>query len=345
MEIVLGTIEEATCKLCGTRGENISTILGVCLSCIRENPDEAIKIALESHKKIRREFNLPVEPPNDESGIECNLCANNCKIGEGNIGYCGIRKNIGGKLVTENLISTYYDPIPTNCCASWFCGAKDGYNLAVFPYGCSFDCVFCQNWEHKIFDFRSRKSIEELVGEAERASCICYFGGTPEPQLPFLIKVTERILENKDIRVCWEWNGTGNPNLVKRCAEISYETDGTIKFDLKAFDRNLNIALTGRPNDRTLKNFKMVAEEFEKNDMLTATTLLIPGYIDEKEVEKIAKFISSLNPSIPYSLLAFHPDFKMLDMPFTPRKLAYNCYHIAKRYLKRVHIGNVHLLI
>jgi len=112
--------------------------------------------------------------------------------------------------------------------------------------------------------------MEELIREAERASCICYFGGTPEPQLPFLIKATKKILENKNIRVCWEWNGTGNPSLVRQCAEISYETNGTIKFDLKAFDKNLNIALTGRPNDRTIENFKMIAEEFRKKDMLNA---------------------------------------------------------------------------
>ena len=336
-------IEEATCRLCGT--QNVSAALGVCLSCIREKPDKAVEIALKGHERIRKEFNLPVEPPKDKDGIQCTVCANNCKIGEGNTGYCGIRKNIGGKIIVDNLIHTYYDPIPTNCCASWFCGAKEGYNLAVFPYGCSLDCVFCQNWEHKRLDFGNRKNMEELIIEAERASCICYFGGTPEPQLPFLIKATKKILENKNIRVCWEWNGTGNPSLVRQCAEISYETNGTIKFDLKAFDKNLNIALTGRPNDRTIDNFKMIAEEFKKDDMLTATTLLIPGYIDEKEIESIAKFISSLDPNIPYSLLAFHPDFKMLDIPPTSRKLAYNCYHIAKRYLKRVHIGNAHLLL
>jgi pyruvate formate lyase activating enzyme len=334
-----------TCRLCGNKSEEISAVLEVCLSCIRKNPEEALKIALKNHRKIREEFNLPLEPPNDVDGIQCNICINNCRIGEGNRGYCGIRKSIGGKLVEENLLHTYYDPIPTNCCASWFCKADSGYNLAVFPFGCSFNCVFCQNWEHKNLEIGNRKNIEDLVKEAEKANCICYFGGTPEPQLPFLLKATKAILEhNNKIRICWEWNGTANPKLVRKCAEFSYNTNGTIKFDLKAYECNLNTALTGKSNSRTLENFQMVAEEFDKDDLLTATTLLIPGYIDKEEVKNIAKFISSLNPNIPYSLLAFHPDFKMLDMPFTSRKLAEECYTVAKRYLKRVHIGNKHLL-
>ena len=147
-----------------------------------------------------------------------------------------------------------------------------------------------------------------------------------------------------NLNICWEWNGTGNPNLVRKAADYSYNTNGTIKFDLKSFDCNLNIALTGRSNERTLENFQMIADEYKKKDLLTATTLLIPGYIDEIEIEKITSFISNLNPDIPYSLLAFHPDFKIIDMPFTYKKQAEDCYQVAKKYLNRVNIGNKHLL-
>jgi hypothetical protein len=43
------------------------------------------------------------------------------------------------------------DPLPTNCCSAWFCTGshEPGYNLGVFFYGCSFDCLFCQNWTHR----------------------------------------------------------------------------------------------------------------------------------------------------------------------------------------------------
>jgi len=340
--------ENNNCVICGNKNKVVSSSLGVCLSCIRNESDKALVITNQVHEKIRESYNLPPNPPGDVNGILCSICVNECKIGEGKKGYCGLRRNENGKLIqpTGGILHTYYDPLPTNCCASWFCpgSKKIGYNLAVFPFGCSFDCIFCQNYEHKFIERGECVDEELLVHRAEKANCICYFGGTPEPQLPFLLKTTKKILENMKIKICWEWNGTGNPNLVKKAAEYSYRSDGVIKFDLKAYDRNLNIALTGRPNNRTIENFRMISENFQKKDLLTATTLLVPGYIDNLEIERIARFISNLNPDIPYSLLAFNPDYKMNDIPATDMKMALECFKTAKKYLNNVNIGNKHIL-
>jgi len=62
-------------------------------------------------------------------------------------------------------------------------------------------------------------------------------------------------------------------------------------------------------------------------------------------VGAIARFISDLNPDIPYSLLAFHPDHRMRDLPFTSREHAERCREAALAAgLNRVRIGNRHLL-
>ena len=34
----------------------------------------------------------------DNDGVECNLCIINCKIKDGNKGFCGVRENRNGKL-------------------------------------------------------------------------------------------------------------------------------------------------------------------------------------------------------------------------------------------------------
>jgi pyruvate formate lyase activating enzyme len=74
--------------------------------------------------------------------------------------------------------------------------------------------------------------------------------------------------------------------------------------------------------------------------------LLVTGYIDAEEVAAIARFIASLDPNIPYSLLAFHPQFYTSDLPMTSRVLADRCYRAARDAgLKNVRIGNVHLLV
>ena len=100
--------------------------------------------------------------------------------------------------------------------------------------------------------------------------------------------------------------------------------------------------MSGVLNERAYKNFEMVADRYK--EVITATTLLVPNYVDGKEVEKIAKFIADIDPEIPYSLLIFHPAFYMSDMPITPGKQVEECYKTAKRYLNKVNIGNKHLL-
>ncbi len=299
-----------------------------------------------------------------------------CIIGDGGKGFCGLRTNIDGQLQSmsdpyRGVLHAYSDPHVTNCCSAWFCpagtgagypqyayniGAERGYaNYAVFFYGCNFDCLFCQNASHKSVSSGKTISVDDLsdnVRKDTRYSCICYFGGSPEPQLPFAINASKRVLEENPgriIRICFEWNGCGNPVLVREAAELVLESGGNIKFDLKCFNENLSLALCGVPNKKAYENFEMVTREFygERRSLpvVTATTLLVPGYVDALEVEEIARFISDLNPEIPYSLLVFHPDYLLSDMPVTPRRQVEECYRAAKKYLKQVNIGNKGLLV
>ncbi|NVL93246.1 MAG: radical SAM protein, partial [Desulfobacterales bacterium] len=121
-----------------------------------------------------------------------------------------------------------------------------------------------------------------------------------------------------------------------------------IKFDLKAWQEGLHLALCGVSNKRTLDNFRLVAHSIKKRPevpLLVASTLLVPGYIDGEEVYRIASFISGCSPDIPYSLLGFYPHFLMKDLPRTTRLQAEECLQAAREAgLTRVRIGNVHLL-
>jgi pyruvate formate lyase activating enzyme len=97
----------------------------------------------------------------------------------------------------------------------------------------------------------------------------------------------------------------------------------------------------------TLKNFKMLSKYHKKRPevpFLHASSLLIPGYVEENQIEKISEFIAKLDSTIPYSLLAFWPTFFMNDLPLTSRQTAENCLKIAKGKLEKVRIGNLHLL-
>ena len=346
------------CSICKKERKFISKRLGVCLDCIRKDFKRALPLIKNAHSLSRERFNLPAFPPKTQGGIECNLCQNQCQLGKGEKGFCGLRENENGKLKSLvsskiGLVYSYFDPLPTNCCASWFCQAEKfapgKNNLAVFFYGCGFNCLFCQNYSHKFISEAPRVKVENLLELAQDSSvyCVCFFGGSPESQLPFVINFSQKILEKRKIKICLEWNGIGNENLVRKTAQLVLKSGGVIKFDLKAFDENLSLALSGISNKKTYKNFEMIAREFlPKADypMLTATTLLVPGYVDKIEVEKISKFIGNLNPDIPYSLLVFFPAFEMIDLPITPKEWAFECLEVAKKYLKNVYLGNKHLL-
>jgi pyruvate formate lyase activating enzyme len=274
---------------------------------------------------------------------------------EGECGYCGLRRNEHGRLVERSgrdagLVHVYLDRLPTNCCASWFCRGsnEEGYNLAVFLYGCSFDCLFCQNSSHKFLREAPSLTVDQLVEKAldRRVRCVCFFGGSPEPQFPFVLKAAEGILKRSENtkRICFEWNGSGNPASVRRAVELAHESGGTVKFDLKAFHPNIHAALCGVMGRRPMENFALASEMFPDDDVLTATTLLVPYYIDEEEVAGIAAAIARLNPRIPYSLLVFHPDYYLDDLPVTPREQVFSCYDVAKVHLGRVNIGNRNLI-
>jgi pyruvate formate lyase activating enzyme len=76
-----------------------------------------------------------------------------------------------------------------------------------------------------------------------------------------------------------------------------------------------------------------------------ASTLLVPGYIDAGEVGRIAEFLASLDPDIPYSLLGFHPHFFVPDLPRTSVRHAEQALAAAQAAgLRQVRIGNRHLL-
>ena len=195
-------------------------------------------------------------------------------------------------------------------------------------------------------------SAEELASKRDpKAKCICYFGGDPTPQIGHALETsTIAVQRNEDTRICFETNGSMTKPGLRKMAEIVYDSGGCIKFDLKTWHEEMNIALCGVTNKQTLSNFKWLSEYGqERGDrgtpFLIASTLLVPGYIVAEEVSLISKFIADLDNNIPYSLLAFHPAYRMTDMEATTRKQALACEEAAEKSgLKRTRIGNIHLL-
>ena len=377
MSFFLNNLYKKKCKLCSKESFEISEKLGVCLDCIINNYNDAIQIINKTRYECRAKFSLTIKPPRTKDGLLCGDCVNDCILGDNEIGFCNLVINKNGKLIRlsgdekNGLFSFYYDPIPTNCVSGICCpgcaaigypkysysrGPEIGFNnLSVFYQSCTFDCLFCQNYHYRTgIHISTPSSPNALINAIKKnTSCICFFGGDPAAQIRHSNEVGKLALEkskieNKIIRICWETNGSAKPTLMSTSTNIALISGGNIKIDIKTFDDTLNIALCGSSNRYSYANLKEISKKItQRSDvpLLVVSTLLVPGYVDANQVTKISNFLASLNPQIPYSLLAFYPAFIIDDLPTTSKEQAMECLKAAKTQgLENVFIGNKHLL-
>jgi pyruvate formate lyase activating enzyme len=362
------------CISCGEESVTVSEVLGLCGDCIRSDFAKWRSHLAGVHYRIRSADGLPPEVPRTKGGLICRICGNGCAVGERETGYCGLHQVTSeGRLkwvagsASRARVSWYLDALPTNCVADWVCpgGSACGYptyshaqgpefgfyNLAVFYQACSFDCLFCQNWHYRARRPVARRAAEVVKDVTESVSCICFFGGDPGPQVIHALAVARLARRKRGsgiLRICWETNGNLSHKYLDSMVRESLDSGGTIKVDVKTWSEPLGYALSGISNRRSLEivgRLLRLSKERSEPPLFMASTLLVPGYVDEREVGAIAELIAGLAPETPYSLLAFAPCFWMSDLPPTSRAHAERCAEVARDAgLKRVRIGNRHLL-
>lgn len=106
-----------------------------------------------------------------------------------------------------------------------------------------------------------------------------------------------------------------------------------VAFGIKAVTNSLHKDYTGVSNERILRNFINL---YHRGVKMIVESVVIPGYIDIEETERIAKYIGSLDEEIPYVLL---PYFKAGDNPWrrpTPKEME-KAADRARKYLKNVY--------
>ena len=105
-----------------------------------------------------------------------------------------------------------------------------------------------------------------------------------------------------------------------------------ISVSLKAFDDDLHKDYTGVSNAPVLTNFKAM---YRQGIQVDASSVLIPDYIGPEEIERIARFIASVDPRIPYHIIGYVP------VPGAPwraptREEVEEAADMARRYLAHV---------
>jgi pyruvate-formate lyase-activating enzyme len=97
--------------------------------------------------------------------------------------------------------------------------------------------------------------------------------------------------------------------------------------------------LTGCVNDHILK---LPQEIIRRGFVLEVLSLYIPGLVEADDLENIARILVAANVEIPFTILAFFPEYRMKD--FAPPSAAemVDAYQRVKAVgLKYVRLGNV----
>ena len=72
----------AKCLLCGNALDDIATCIGICPSCVRDNPEQGRDRIELVHAESREMFGLPTRPAANPDGIECKLCFHAMQAGK-----------------------------------------------------------------------------------------------------------------------------------------------------------------------------------------------------------------------------------------------------------------------
>jgi pyruvate formate lyase activating enzyme len=276
--------------------------------------------------------------------LQCDLCPRFCKLRDGQRGLCFVRARRGDTLVltTYGRSSGYcVDPIEKKPLNHFLPGSAV---LSFGTAGCNLACKFCQNWDisksREIDTLADAASPETIAEAAVQLGCrsVAYTYNDPVIFHEYAIDVA-KACHARDIKSVAVTAGyvTAEPR-----AEFYQHMDAA-NVDLKAFTEDFYHKLTGGHMQPVLETLEYI--KHETDTWLEITTLLIPGKNDsDKELDELTRWVvEKLGPDVPLHFTAFHPDWKMLDIPPTPpatltraRKIALdNGVHYA-------YTGNVH---
>lgn len=276
--------------------------------------------------------------------VVCDLCPRHCSVREGQRAFCFVRQNVGGKMhLTTYGRSTGFciDPIEKKPLNHFYPGSSV---LSFGTAGCNLGCRFCQNWDiskaREIEVLSEQATPEAIASTAKRMGCrsVAFTYNDPVIFAEYAID-TARACRERGIKTVAVTAG-----YITKTARGEFFTHiDAANVDLKAFTETFYRKLSFAELAPVLDTLAWL---HDKTDVwLEVTTLLIPGQNDsEEEIGRLCDwFVDTLGPEVPLHFTAFHPDFKLRELPSTPPATLSRAQSQAlSRGLKHVYTGNVH---
>ncbi len=280
----------------------------------------------------------------DDGRIQCDLCPRDCKLHEGQRGACFVRGRVGDMMV----LTTYgrssgfcVDPIEKKPLNHFYPGSSI---LSFGTAGCNLTCKFCQNWDiskSRSFDKLADQATPEVIANTVlELGCksVAFTYNDPVIFAEYAMDVADACHARgiKTVAV------TAGYIHAQPRREFFAKMDAA-NVDLKAFTEDFYYKLTGAHLQPILDT--LVYLKHETKVWFELTTLIIPGHNDSvAEIRRMSEWIvKELGPDVPLHFTAFHPDYKMIDIPPTPPATLELARHIALDVgMHYVYCGNVH---
>jgi pyruvate formate lyase activating enzyme len=280
----------------------------------------------------------------EDGRIQCDLCPRDCKLNEGQRGFCFVRQRVGDQMV----LTTYgrssgfcVDPIEKKPLNHFYPGSSV---LSFGTAGCNLGCRFCQNWDisksresDRLMDQASPQAIAE---QAHRLGCksVAFTYNDPVIFAEYAMDVADAC-HARGIQTVAVTAGYMHAQPRREF----YAKMDAANVDLKAFTEDFYHRVTFSHLQPVLETLEYLKHETKV--WFELTTLLIPGQNDsDAELVKLSEWVlGKLGPDVPVHFSAFHPDFKMRDVPATPPATLRRARQLARQVgLHHVYTGNVH---
>lgn len=279
----------------------------------------------------------------DNNSVICTLCPRRCTIPEGKTGYCGIRKNEGGSLVSLAYglpAALQIDPIEKKPLRHFLPGTK---TFSVGTFGCNLGCVFCQN-SHLSRGSYGRQDFryippEELVKLTLQHKCESLTFTYNEPSIWAEYAVDcFRLAKAAGLNTVLVSNGF----ISREAAEELYPLTDAANIDIKAMSEEFYRTMCNASLQPVLESCIHFKRELGKH--LEITNLVIPGKNDSPEqIRALLDWVEQelgLDQVIHFS--AYFPAYKYHESPRTPPGLIRRiCAEAFYRGFSRIYAGNI----
>jgi len=272
------------------------------------------KERLQSFKQTLQQFSAPAAEAlieRQENGdIKCFACGHRCLVKPGRDGVCRVRFNDAGRLrVPYGYVGALAcDPIEKKP----FFHVLPGSDALTFGMlGCDYHCGYCQNWvtSQMLRDPNAaapprRCTPDELVILAIQNGAPVVASSYNEPLITSEWAVDVfKAAKLRGLKCAYISNGNGTPQVL----DFIRPHVEAYKVDLKTFsDKNY------RQLGGVLENVTTTIKDLkERGFWVEIVTLVVPNFSDDPDdLKRMAGFLASVDPLMPWHVTAFHPDYK-----------------------------------